>query len=379
MEATTSPSPAVAIIGAGIAGMSAAIALRRSGIEALLFEQTPKFARIGAAINLTPNAVKVLDRLNIGASLRARASQPLYRLSRVWNTGEETSRLELGDAGLERYGAPQLMVHRADLLAALENALPADAVKLGKQLIGLDRSGASVVLHFADGTETSASAVIGADGIHSKVRECIFGDDLPHYTGMVAYRDIVPSDRVPHYDRSGFTKWWGPTFESQLVTFPIDCGREIFVFATKAEKDSGRESWSREAEISDLRTSFADYHEAARGILAACEQPLKTPLFHRDPMRAWAEGKVALIGDACHAMLPFMAQGAAMGLEDAAVLARCIVAANADWAMAFARYQRNRIPRATEIQFGSGQNEWLKRGGVADAVYSYDAWQVALD
>lgn len=379
MKASVLPSSAVAIVGAGIAGMAAAIALRRSGVEAILFEQAPRFARIGAAINLTPNAVKVLDGLGVGAALRLRASQPLYRLSRVWNTGEETSRLELGDAGLRRYGAPQLMVHRADLLAALENALPADAVKLGKQVIGLNRSGTLMALHFADGTEASASAVIGADGIHSKMREALFGPELPHYTGMVAYRDIVSSDRAPHYDGSGFTKWWGPTFESQLVTFPIDRGREIFVFATKAEKESGRESWSREAEISDLRASFADYHDAARGILAACEQPLKTPLFYRDPMRAWTDRKVALIGDACHAMLPFMAQGAAMGLEDAAVLARCIAAADGDWEAALARYQRNRVARVTEIQIGSRENEWLKHGGVADAVYGYDAWQVAID
>lgn len=368
----------IAVIGAGIAGMAAAIALRQEGNEIMLFEQASKFRRIGAAINLTPNAVKVLDGLKVGEQLRARASQPLYRLSRAWDTGEETSRLELGDTARSRYGAPQLMIHRADLLTALETALPADGVKLGKKFVGLDHSKASIVLHFEDGSTFAADAVIGADGIHSKVRECIFGHDSPHFTGMVAYRDIVPRERAGSYDGDSFIKWWGPTFESQLVTFPVDRGREIFVFATKAEKDSGRESWSREAEISELRASFAKYHNAVDRVLAACEKPLKTPLYHRDPMTGWVDGKIALIGDACHAMLPFMAQGAAMGLEDAAVLVRCLAQADGDVAAAFERYQRNRITRATEIQVGSRQNEWLKRGGVADSVYGYDAWHVAL-
>lgn len=375
----------VAIVGAGISGLAAAIALRAVGIDVLIFEQAPAFRRIGAAINLTPNAVKVLDGLGIGNDLRRTAHIPTYRISRNWDTGEITSKVELGSAALERYGVTPLLLHRADLLAAMENAVPPDAIRFGKKLQRLESQDDEVRLEFADGTHFSAGGVIGADGIHSIVRGELFGAESPLFAGMSAYRSLVPADRLNGQDLDGFVKWWGPVPECQLVTFLINRGQELFVFATMPETENMRESWSAAGEIDSLRAYFADFHPEARAVLDACDSTLRTALYEHAPLEHWSKGKVTLVGDACHAMMPFMAQGAAMGLEDAAVLSRCIQGGK-DWRTELARYERVRRDRANKIQLGSHQNQWLRQGAVSadnpfndpDWVYGYDAWTVDL-
>ncbi len=367
----------IAIIGAGISGLAAAIALARAGRAVEVFEQASVFRRIGAAINLCPNAVRVLDGMGIGPALRERAHIPAYRNSLIYDTAEETSRTDLTDAEA-RFGAPQIMTHRADLLSALENALPAGSVHLGTRLVGLDQTADGVVLVFEDGTRRTVAGVIGADGIHSVVRAAVFGAESPTYSGMTAYRGIVPKERLPDLDFSGSTKWWGPTLDSMLVTFSINRGSEVFVFATKGEPEGARESWSAEADVAELRAAFADYHPDARRTLAAIDQPLKTALYVRDSLPRWGEGRVTLLGDACHPMLPFMAQGAAMGLESVAVLVRCLAEAGDDVAGAFARYERTRIARASAIQQESNRNDWLRFANDPARVYGFDAWSTPL-
>jgi len=367
-----------AVVGAGIGGMATVVALHRIGISASLFEQAPKFRRIGAAINLTPNSVKVLDRLGLGPQIRERAFSPAFRVSRTWNTGAETSRIKLGSTAEHKYGAPQLMVHRADLLSALENALPPQAVYLDSRVASICQNSDEVVLTLQDGRTYSFDAVIGADGIHSTTRAAFFDEELPTYTGMAAYRAIFPSNRLRGYEVDSFVKWWGPNTQSQLVTAAINRGSEMFVFATLPEPEVSRESWSAQCKIEDLRAAFADYHPEARAVLAACEQPLKTALYIRAPMRKWTAGRVALLGDACHPMVPFMAQGAAMVLEDVAVLARCIEA-NSEISSALRMYAATRRERASRIQIASSENDWLRTGSNADWVYGYDAWNVPLE
>jgi len=369
----------IAIIGAGIAGLAATIALRRAGHEVSVYEQATEFRRIGAAICLTPNSVRALDGLGVGQALRSRAFQPTHRLSRTWDTGKETSRLELGQAAERRYGSPQLTTHRADLLSGLESAIGGGVVHLNSRLAGLDQDGNKVKLRFADGSTSQADLLIGADGIHSTVRKSLFAEDEPRFTGMVAYRSIVPSDRFSGLDLASFTKWWGPDPQSQIVHFLIDSGRELFIFATTRETEWHRESWSGEGEIGQLRAAFAGFHADARVLLAASESVLKTALFERDPLSAWTQGRICLIGDAAHPMMPFMAQGAAMGIEDAVVLARCLETASPeDVPRSLATYERLRHERGTRIQRGSRENEWLRSGIDADWVYGYDAWNVAL-
>ncbi|HYP69959.1 MAG TPA: FAD-dependent monooxygenase [Variovorax sp.] len=370
----------IGIVGAGIGGLAAAIALRRAGHDVVVFEQAKQFARVGADINLTPNAVRAMDGLGIGEAARVTAARPSHRISRSYDTGEETSRLEMADSAEQKYGAPQLTIHRADLLAALADLFPAERVQLGKraQKISQDEQGVDVA--FEDGTSARLGALIGADGIHSVVRTAMFGAESPRFTGIVAYRAVVPADRlqgVPNLD--AFTKWWGPNPQSQIVTFPLNRGKDIFIFATTPQDTWHLESWTAPGSVDELRDQYKDYHGEARALLDACDTVLKTALYERDPMTSWTQGRMALLGDAAHPMLPFMAQGAGMAIEDAVVLARHLEGANAEQLpAALRRYERARIERTSQVQLGSRGNNWLREGGNADWVYGYDAWAVPL-
>ncbi len=365
----------IGINGAGIGGLAAAIALRKLGIDVTVYEQAARFARVGADINLTPNAVRALDGLGVGAALRETAARPTHRISGPWDPGEETSRLPMSDAAEQRYGAPQLTMHRADLMSALEGALPAANVRLGHKAVAIERDGGGITVRFADGGEDRVDVLVGADGIHSMVRTALFGQESPIFTGVVAYRAVVPAERlagVPNLN--AFTKWWGTDPASQIVTFPLNRGRDIFIFATVAQESWRHESWTTPGRVEDLRSAYAGFHPEARALLDACDDVLISALYVRDPLPSWSDGHVTLMGDACHPMMPFMAQGAGMAIEDGVVLARCLADAVP---AALARYQRARHERTSRIQIGSRSNAWLKEGGNADWVYDYDAWNVA--
>ncbi|VVD88972.1 salicylate hydroxylase [Pandoraea iniqua] len=381
-------APLIGINGAGIGGLAAAIALIRAGFRVRVYEQAAQFARVGADINLTPNAVRALDGLGVGNALRETAAQPSHRISRTWDSGEETSRLEMAQTAQTKYGAPQLTMHRADLLQALEQAVPAESIALGKKLVAFEAPGIGetgrIRLSFADGTHDDVDVLIGADGIHSVVRTGLFGPESPEFTGVVAYRAVIPANKLDGVPNLGaFTKWWGPDASSQIVTFPLNLGRDIFVFATTAQDSWTLESWTAPGDVLELRAMYADYHPEARALLDACDSVLKSALYVRDPLPQWSRGRVSLLGDACHPMMPFMAQGAGMAIEDAVVMSRHLaeVGPNADadaLADALARYEAARRERTARVQIGSRGNQWLKEGGNADWVYEYDAWQVPL-
>jgi salicylate hydroxylase len=368
----------VAIIGAGIGGLASCIALRRIGIEAHVFEQASRFQRVGGGINLTPNSVRCLDGLGIGAAVRSDAYRPQQRLSRKWDTGEVMLKVDT-DALEKQYGIPPLAAHRADLLRALEQAIPPECCHLGKRLRGVEQSASAVRVSFADGHSQLFDAVVGADGIHSTVYEALFTGAAPRFTGIVAYRAVVPMDRLPTSQTSGFTKWWGPSPDNELVTFPMSRG-EFFVFASRAEPEWKTESWSAKGDPARLQSAFSHYHEEAREVLAECSEVFAIALYTREPLPSWSSGPVTLLGDACHAMVPFMAQGAAMALEDAVVLSRCLGAAGRDSiADAFVSYQRTRMERTARIQEGSRRNDtWLRDKDNAGWVYGYDAWTTPL-
>ena len=375
----------IGIVGAGIGGLAAANALHQAGHDVVVFEQSRQFLRVGADINLTPNAVRALDGLGAGIAqaVRASAARPTHRISRTWDTGEETSRLSMGDEAERKYGAPQLTIHRADLLAALADAFPAERVRFGKRAQSIEaRADGGVAIRFTDDSEaTQLDVLIGADGIHSVVRNAMFGAESPRFTGVVAFRAVVPTERVKDVPNiQAFTKWWGATPESQIVTFPLNQGRDTFIFATTAQDSWHEESWTTPGSVDELRGFYADFHPDARALLDACDSVLKTALYERDPLTAWSLGPMTLVGDACHPMMPFMAQGAGMAIEDGVVLARNLagVAAPAQVAAALHRYETMRMERASQIQVGSRGNNWLRSGGNADWVYGYDAWSVPL-
>jgi salicylate hydroxylase len=365
----------VAVCGGGIGGLATAIALRKFGLDVTVYEQTRQFARVGADINLTPNAVRALDGLGIGPAIRESAARPQFRISRTWDTGAETSRLPMGDSAEQQYGAPQLTMHRGDLMTALENRLPSGVVEMGRRVSGV----AEGRIEFTDGSTVSADVIVGADGIHSAVRTSLLGREQPTFTGVVAFRAVVPTERVgnlPNLD--SFTKWWGPDPSTQIVTFPLNQGKDIFVFATCAQEEWTEESWTTAGSVTELRELYRDFHPDARALLDACDDVLKSALYVRDPLASWTDGRSVLLGDAAHPMMPFMAQGAGMAIEDAVVLSRCLSLFD-DPAVALQTYQDTRLQRTSRIQRGSRSNEWLKVAGNGDWVYEYDAWHVPLE
>ena len=364
----------IGINGGGIGGMAAAIALRQAGHDVEVYEQATSYGRVGADINLTPNAVRALASLGVLEALKETAAQPTHRISRMWDTGEETSRLPMGEEAEKKYGAPQLTIHRADLLNALRMKLPEDIVLLGHRIEAIDATGANPVVRFADGTSREVEALVGADGIHSPTRTALFGPESPQFTGLVSYRSVVDRSKLNIPNLDAFTKWWGPTPDLQIVTFPLNRGREIFVFATTAQDDWRHESWTMPGDVNELRKAYAGFHAEARALLDACETVTKSALYVRDPLPRWSVGRVTLLGDACHPMVPFMAQGACMAIEDAVVLGRALKGVDvAGVASAFLNYENARKDRTARVQIGSRGNEWLKQGGNADWVYGYVA------
>ena len=287
----------------------------------------------------------------------------------------------MGGQAEERYGAPQVTIHRADLLAALAAAFPASDMRLGRRVATLEQDHGGVALSFEDGTQARHDVVIGADGIHSRVRTALFGPESPRFTGVVSFRAVVPTQRVrevPEID--AFTKWWGPNPQTQIVTFPLNQGRETFVFATTGQERWTEESWTTEGSVDELREVYRDFHPDARRLLDACDRVLKSALYERDPLPSWTSGAVTLLGDACHPMLPFMAQGAGMAIEDAVVLGRALagVADHGRIEEALQAYEAARLERTARIQIASRGNEWMKGPGNADWVYGHDAWAVPL-
>ena len=371
----------IGIVGAGIGGLAAAAMLLQRGFRVRIFEQADKFARVGAGIQMAPNPVRVLRGIGLEAKLRAVAFEPQTLLNREHNTGAVTNEVPAGRAIEERYGAPYLAMHRADLHALLAGAMPAGAVEFGRKVVAVAQDASAVRLRFADGADATVGALIGADGVHSTVRSALLDEAPPRFSGRVAYRAVFPAARLgaDQIDRSR-TKWWGP--DRHVVIYYVTAARDEIYFVTSQPEDAGwmtPESWSTQGDMAVLRDGFAAFHPQVRRVLDACPAAHKWALMEREPFTRWTEGRIALLGDACHPMPPYMAQGAAMALEDAAVLARTLdgVAA-AGFAAAFRRYEANRKPRATAIQQRSRVNTWLHRETSTDWVYGYDAWSVPL-
>ncbi|MFZ1681964.1 MAG: FAD-dependent monooxygenase, partial [Rhizobiaceae bacterium] len=246
---------------------------------------------------------------------------------------------------------------------------------------GVGPSPRGATVRAADGSDETFDLVVGADGIHSVVRNALFGPDSPRFTGLVSWRAVFPRDRgagIPDLD--AFIKWWGPTPDRQIVAFPLTHGTEIFVFATTPQQGWTDEGWTLPGDMAELRAAYADFHPQARALLDACDEVTRSALHVREPMEHWSVGHLTLLGDAAHPMVPFMAQGACMAIEDAVVLARAVEGKSPqDIPEALRTYERARIPRTARIQRASLANEWLKGEGNADWVYGYKAWSTDLD
>jgi 6-hydroxynicotinate 3-monooxygenase len=370
--------PSIAIIGAGMGGLAAAAAFRRYGITATVYEQASQFARLGAGIQIGCNAMHVLRGLGLEARLRADAFYPRSWNNKDWQTGDVRFDMIFGESAEAKFGAPYLLAHRGDLHAALASAVPAEDVKLSHKLTGLDRTADGVKLTFANGIGVTADAVIGADGVHSFVRSTLFGDTAPNFTGRIAYRTTFPATLLNGYPIDDCTKWWGE--DRHIVIYYVKPDRSEIYFVTSQPEPGFRiESWSEKGDVNLLRAAFEGFHPQVQHVLQACPDVHKWALLEREPMERWTDGNVTLLGDSCHPMTPYMAQGAAMAMEDAAVLARCLEGVERDGiAAALQRFEATRKARTSRVQLSSRTNTWLKEKTDTDWVYSYNAWTAPL-
>ena len=349
------PGLSIAVIGGGIGGTAAALSLLQRGFDVRVYEQVRELREVGAGIQVSPNASRVLHRLGLADELARMGVRPLAWHQRRWDDGRTLLRADLGDAIVEAFGFPHYQMHRADLLRTLAGALPPERLHVGHRLDGLADRGERVEARFANGTTIEVDLLVGADGIHSTVRELLFGPQDPVFTGCAAYRGLVPAERVAHLDLEVTAQiWMGP--EAHFVHYFV-ADRRLVNFVAVVEQDSWtRESWTDPGDPADAIAAFAGWHPQLHAILGAVDDTFIWALFDRPPLPRWSEGRVTLLGDACHPMLPFMAQGAAQALEDAAALTASL-AREPDVPEALRVYEAARLPRASRIQALSTENK----------------------
>jgi salicylate hydroxylase len=392
----------VAIIGGGIGGLTAALALIREGIDVEVHEQAPELKELGAGVQISSNGTRVLYALGLGAACEKVGVVVAGKEIRLWSTGQTWKLFDLGAISVERYGFPYTMFHRGDLHTMLLDAIrreKPDAIKLNRKCTGVAEQDGTVTMTFENGETATAPVVIGADGVQSRVRLATFGADRPEFTGIVAWRILVPRERVPEGIRLQVgTNWVGPG--GHVVHYPVR-GGQFLNFVGLLERDDWRvESWtvqgSKEEFINDFRNWHSDIHETIR----SGDTPYKWALFARPPMPSWTTGRVTLLGDACHSMLPMMAQGAVMALEDGYVLARCVKKYGVN-PEALQRYEAVRRERANacvaaaidntkrfhnpEMAHAAGAEAYVTREWQEDKVkaryewlFTYDATSVAV-
>ncbi len=338
----------VAIVGGGLAGLAAAHALARVGIAAEVFEAAPALGEIGAAVNVAPNATRALVAIGLGERIAAVANSSPGIYTRNMQTGEF---LEFNDRrkSAARYGAPYYTFHRADLLDALASGLDRRSIHLDHRLVGVEERGDGVVLAFANGAEVAAGLVIGADGVRSVIRHGLYGDDNPAYTGQMVWRALLDGRDVPGdvLQPTGHIQWVGPG--CHLLAYRIR-GDKLVNIVTQEDTDKWvEEGWSTRGDPDEMRASFPSPEPRLEQLLSIVTECSKWGLFTRPLTRNWGRGRIQLIGDAAHAMLPNAGQGACQAFEDAYILARWLDACR-DPVEAFARFRRVRIPRVHAVQ-----------------------------
>ena len=337
-------TPKVAIVGAGIGGLTAAIAMHRRDIEVGVYEQSPQIAEIGAGVSLSPNAIKAFRALGLDQHIAAIGFESDNQLVRAWDSGDILSKVFRKGVYQKEFGAPYLSAHRADLVEVLRQQLPSNVIHLNARCTGVETSGSTARALFADGTEIDADLIVGADGIRSAVRQSLFGRDAPRFTGSVCWRGLVPLDAFPPgMISTDLTLYMGP--RSHVIHFMVRRGA-LINFVAHVETDAWtQESWTEECERSEVMETFAGWHEPLLRLLGSSNRYYKWALYDRDPLERWSKGRVTLLGDAAHAMLPHIGQGACMAIEDGYALAELVSRYPDDVTEALRQYERLRLPR----------------------------------
>lgn len=391
------------VSGAGIGGLSAALALLRKGFDVEVFEQAPSLSEVGAGVQIGPNGNRVLFELGLEDRVRSFAAEPGKKEIRVWDSGERQQFVAVGSDAVARYGAPYLTMHRADLHGCLIDAIRAvrpDCIHLGHRTTGVLQDEAGVTVQFDNGATAHGDILVGADGLHSVVRKSLFGEAKARFTGGVCWRGLIPADRVSSVSSRTFgTTWVGP--HGHVVTYPVRRG-ELINFVGHVERDDWQvEGWTERGELAECKQDFAGWHPEVQELIDNIEAHFKWALFLRDPLDRWSMGRITLLGDACHATLPYLAQGANMAIEDGMVLARCLEQFSSDAVLALKKYEQARSERTKRIVLSSAENltrfhnpaladpksarehmqqAWSKDNVAQryDWIYAYDANGVAL-
>ncbi|MDH7798374.1 MULTISPECIES: FAD-dependent monooxygenase [unclassified Beijerinckia] len=340
----------IAVAGAGIGGLIAALALIRKGYDVTVYEQAPELRELGAGLQISANGTRILIALGLRQAAEKIACVPEGKEVRLYSTGQTWKLLDLGDAAVKEFGAPYWMVHRGDLHTLLINAVEAarpGAIKLGHKLTDLEQDGSGVRIGFENGARATADVLVGADGVHSRVRQLLFGDLPAQFMGVAAWRGLVPMERLPvHLRRLVGSNWVGPG--GHVITYPVR-GGSILNFVAAIERDNWAvDSWTERGTIEECAADFVGWHDDIQAMVRNLEVPYKWALLGREPLQQWAVGRVTLLGDASHPTLPMLAQGANMAIEDGMVLARCIEA-DADPVAALKRFEVARVARTSTI------------------------------
>ena len=340
----------VAIVGGGIGGLALAAALEQRGVDYRLFERSAQLGEIGAGVQMTPNAVKVIRALGLLDGLKDVGFLPESLTGRNWKSGKTLFRMPLRGECERLYGASFFHVHRADLHELLLSGVRRDRITLGKACARVTSESDGGVVHFADGDSFRADLVVGADGIHSAVRKSLFGAQQARFTGHMCWRAVVPFDAMPDFVTPDSSFWMGPN--GHVVTYYVKGGRAVNIVAVLESRDWVEESWNLPSTREELLTAFRGWHPNIQKLFQRVDTTFKWGLFDRDPMENWSAGPVTLLGDAAHPMLPFLSQGAAMAIEDGYELARALDQ-NADIASALRIYEESRRPRTRRVQLES--------------------------
>lgn len=351
----------ILIAGGGIGGLTAALCLARQHHKVTLFEQASEISEVGAGLQIGANGMKVLRALGLESAIEKLAFEPEKIDLRFGKSGRTIFEIPLGETGKTRWGAPYYQMHRADLLSILLEAAsqnPNIAFKTDARVTGYNQTPDGISINFEAGTTLSGDLLIGADGIHSVIRDQMHGPEAPDFMGCVAWRGVVPFERLTaHPTPPNATAWVGKG--KHAVTYRLRRGELVNFVGVVEQKAFQRESWTSKGAKAQLAEDFAGWHPAITEIITQGEEFFQWGLFGREGVESWYDGRVVLLGDAVHPTLPFLAQGAVMAIEDAFVLAECLSDPKLDTDEALRTYQTLREPFTSKIQSNSLRNKSL--------------------
>jgi salicylate hydroxylase len=344
--------PKVAIIGGGIGGLFAANAMIAYGLEVSVYEQAPELGEVGAGVYVTPNAVRQMQRVGLGPSVEKFGAPVGEKSEYLRDDGSHIARVQVSDATgwSANYG-----MHRADFVDFLAEPLPDGVVNCGHRGIGFEQVGDKARVTFDNGNEIEADVVIGADGIHSEMRPYVYPPSDPVFHGTISYRGLVPLDRLPDWPNDVWQMWAGPS--KHFLVFPVRHGTMINYVGFVPTDEEMKESWSAPGNPDTLRAEFVGWDPRIQTVLAQVDECFRWALYDREPLPGWSKGRLTLLGDAAHPMLPHLGQGANQSIEDGIALAIILSKTdNADVPAALLAYEKLRRERVAEVQHGARVN-----------------------